>query len=161
MKPLSFRKFLNLQEQQGFDDLPDDYPVPPYRPGAIPYPGYPFLPKPYSTPYDAPKGSPSHPDFGDKDPDMPPQFPPDADANGDGVVSPEEFLAYAKQILKAAGFTNKQIRILLRLIREGRGPSLGEQWSLRHIDQELLKKLLKQIQRDFPGGTPFVLPDDF
>ena len=154
----------HITEQQGFDDLPDDYPefpVPPYRPGAIPYPGYPFLPKPYSTPYDAPKGSPSHPDFGDREPDMPPQFPPDADANGDGVVSQEEFLAYARQILRAAGFSEKEIKILLKLIRDGRSPTFGEKFRLRNIDQDLLRRLLKRIQREFPGGTPFVLPSDF
>ena len=33
---------------------PVRFPVPPYSPGSIPYPGYPFLPDPYSTPDDAP-----------------------------------------------------------------------------------------------------------
>lgn len=149
MKPVSFGKFLKLSEERGFDDLPPIF-QPPITPRPIrPIPMKPLPPIPY------------RPDFGNEDPDLPPDFPPDADTNGDGVVSQEEFLAYAKQVLRAAGFSNKQIRILLRLIREGRGPSLGEKWTLRHIDRELLRKLLKQIQREFPGGTPFTLPDDF
>lgn len=146
MKPMSFGKFLKLDEE-----IQDNPRLPPI-----------FTPEfPTNYPKRPPVKIPLRPEIGDEDPDMPPQFPPDADTNGDGVVSQEEFLAYAKQVLRAAGFSNKEIRILLKLIREGRGPSLGEKWTLRHIDQELLRRLLKQIQREFPGGTPFTLPDDF
>ena len=50
----------------------------------------PFKPKPYSTPFDAPPDSPSFlPGFKEKDPDtpdLPSDFPPEADKDGDGVV---------------------------------------------------------------------------
>lgn len=149
MKPVSFGKFLKLDEERGFDDLPPIF-QPPITPRPIrPIPMKPLPPIPY------------RPDFGNEDPDLPPDFPPGVDTNGDGVVSQEEFLAYARQVLEAAGFSQRQIRILLKMIREGRGPTNFEKIKLIGINQELLRKLLKQIQRDFPGGTPFVLPDDF
>tara|TARA_R100001086_G_scaffold249058_1_gene187583 strand:+ start:331 stop:771 length:441 start_codon:yes stop_codon:yes gene_type:complete len=138
-----------ISEERGFDDLP-----PIFRPPITPRPIRPIPMKPLPP-------IPFKPDFGDEKPDMPPQFPPDADANGDGIVSPDEFLAYARQILRAAGFSEKEIKILLRLIRDGRSPTFGEKFRLRNIDQDLLRRLLKRIQREFPGGTPFVLPSDF
>ena len=138
-----------ISEERGFDDLPPIF-QPPITPRPIrPIPMKPLPPIPF------------RPDFGDREPDLPSDFPPDADANGDGVVSPDEFLAYARQILRAAGFSEKEIRILLKLIRDGRSPTFGEKFKLRNIDQDLLRRLLKRIQREFPGGTPFVLPSDF
>ena len=104
---------------------------------------------------------PLRPDLGDKDPDMPPQFPPEVDTDGDGVVSQEEFLAYVRQVLRDAGFSEAQIRILIKMIREGRDITVGEMFRFRLRDKKTLRKLLKRIQREFPGGTPFVLPDDF
>ena len=125
----------------------------------------PFKPKPYSTPFDAPPDSPSFlPGFKEKDPDtpdLPTDFPPEADKDGDGVVSQKEFIQYIKEILRANGFTEAQIRTLIKLIREGRKPSVGDLFKLRRVDQELLKRLLKRIQREFPNGTPYILPDDF
>ena len=104
---------------------------------------------------------PYRPDFGDEDPDLPPDFPPGVDTNGDGVVSQEEFLAYARQVLRDAGFTEAQIRILIKMIKEGRDITVGEMFRFRLSDKKTLRRLLKRIQREFPGGTPFTLPDDF
>ena len=146
MKPVSFGKFLKLDEE-----IRDNPRLPPI-----------FLPDfPTNYPKRPPVKIPLRPDLGDEKPDMPPQFPPLVDTDGDGVVSPEEFLAYARQVLEAAGFSQRHIRILLKMIREGRGPTSFERISLIGINQTLLKRLLKQIQREFPGGTPFTLPDDF
>ena len=104
---------------------------------------------------------PFRPDFGDEKPDMPPQFPPEVDTDGDGVVSQKEFLAYVRQVLRDAGFSEAQIRILIKMIREGRDITVGEMFRFRLRDKKTLRRLLKRIQREFPGGTPFVLPDDF
>ncbi|MAL47025.1 EF-hand domain-containing protein [Hyphomonas sp.] len=146
MKPVSFGKFLKLTEE-----IQDNPRLPPI-----------FLPDfPTNYPKRPPVKIPFRPDMGDEDPDLPPDFPPRVDTNGDGVVSKEEFLAYARQVLEAAGFSPAHIKILLKLIREGRGPTGFEKIRLIGINQELLKRLLKQIQREFPGGTPFVLPSDF
>lgn len=145
-KPVSFGKFLKLDEE-----IQDNPRLPPIFTPDFPT-NYPKRP-PVKIPY--------RPDFGDEQPDMPPQFPPLVDTNGDGVVSQEEFLAYAKQVLEAAGFSARHIKILLKLIREGRSPSGFEKIRLMGINQELLRRLLKQIQREFPGGTPYTLPDDF
>ena len=125
----------------------------------------PFKPKPYSTPFDAPPDSPSFlPGFKEKDPDtpdLPSDFPPEVDTDGDGVVSQAEFLAYVRQVLRDAGFSEAQIRILIKMIREGRDITVGEMFRFRLRDKKTLRKLLKRIQREFPGGTPFVLPSDF
>ena len=146
MKPVSFGKFLKLDEE-----IQDNPRLPPI-----------FLPDfPTNYPKRPPVKTPHRPDLRDEKPDMPHQFPPLVDTDGDGVVSPEEFLAYARQVLEAAGFSQRHIRILLKMIREGRGPTSFERISLIGINQTLLKRLLKQIQREFPGGTPFTLPDDF
>ena len=149
MKPMSFGKFLKLSEERGFDDLPPIF-QPPITPRPIrPIPMKPLPPIPYK------------PDFGDEDPDLPPDFPPEVDTNGDGVVSQKEFLAYVRQVLRDAGFSEAQIRILIKMIIEGRDITIGEKFRFRLRDKKTLRRLLKRIQREFPGGTPFTLPDDF
>ena len=148
-KSVSFGKFLKLSEERGFDDLPPIF-QPPITPRPIrPIPMKPLPPIPY------------RPDFGDEDPDLPPDFPPEVDTNGDGMVSQKEFLAYVRQVLRDAGFTEAQIRILIKMIKEGRDITVGEMFRFRLSDKKTLRRLLKRIQREFPGGTPFTLPDDF
>ena len=148
-KSVSFGKFLKLSEERGFDDLPPIF-QPPITPRPIrPIPMKPLPPIPY------------RPDFGDKDPDLPPDFPPEVDTNGDGMVSQKEFLAYVRQVLRDAGFTEAQIRILIKMIKEGRDITVGEMFRFRLSDKKTLRRLLKRIQREFPGGTPFTLPDVF
>ena len=146
MNPVSFGKFLKLTEE-----IQDNPRLPPI-----------FLPDfPTNYPKRPPVKIPFRPDMGDEDPDLPPDFPPRVDTNGDGVVSQKEFLAYVRQVLRDAGFSEAQIRILIKMIREGRDITVGEMLRFRLSDKKTLRRLLKQIQREFPGGTPFTLPDDF
>ena len=85
MNPVSFGKFLKLDEE-----IRDNPRLPPI-----------FLPDfPTNYPKRPPVKIPLRPDLGDEKPDMPPQFPPLVDTDGDGVVSPEEFLAYADKSLR-------------------------------------------------------------
>ena len=61
---------MRLNKRLEEESLPSDFPAGPF--GNLPYP----FGKPYSTPDDAPIGSPSNPNFGDEEPALPDDGPP-------------------------------------------------------------------------------------
>lgn len=149
-------------EQEGVSNLPSDIPEGPF--GNLPYP----FGKPYSTPDDAPIGSPSNPDFGDEEPALPDDGPPPNsipvtdpalepyDLNGDGYIDVDEQAAamlddnFLFIILRIGGMP-ASLRRLIRDLLDGNMPSLGQ-----------LRRLLRWLEKN-PEYYPLakrLLPDD-
>lgn len=85
-------------------------------------------------------------------------YPPDADSNGDGRLSIQEFLEYVVSMAKELDLPDNIIKILLKYID-------GEPNALEYLQlllyKESLAKLLKRIKKRFDSRhIPFDLPDE-
>ena len=160
-------------------NLPSDIPEGPF--GNVPYP----FGKPYSTPDDAPIGSPSNPDFGDEEPALPDDGPPPGsvpvsdpalepyDLDGDGFLSPDELLKAIDNdpnfifiLLRLDGMPVDLRRFLVRLMN-GEMPGLGDfgtferllAWLAKHpYYYPLVRRFLKDY--DIPWFIKPLLPPE-
>ena len=170
--PLRGRKAEVEGEQEGVSDLPSDIPEGPF--GNLPYP----FGKPYSTPDDAPIGSPSNPDFGDEEPALPDDGPPPGsvpvsdpaleqyDLDGDGFLSPDELLKAIDNdpnfifiLLRLDGMPVDLRRFLVRLMN-GEMPGLGDFGTLDRLLKWLAKHpyyypLVRHFLKDY--DIPFFI----
>lgn len=85
-------------------------------------------------------------------------YPPDADIDGDGRLSIQEFLVYVASMAKELDLPDSIIKILLKYID-------GEPNPLEYLQlllyKESLEKLLKRIKKKFDDRhIPFDLPDE-
>ena len=165
----------------GYPYSPKPYSTPDDTPRPYP-PGHPFNPFPFPfdpddfDPYDIPLDLdprlipylPTSPelrrerekqnrDFRNRQPELPPDFPPEADKNGDGRLSREELADYIILLARNAGLPDSIIEILIKYL-EGRANALEMFRLTFYIEQ--IKELLRRIRGEIdPSFFPFDIPD--
>lgn len=173
---------MRLNKRLEEESLPSDIPAGPFGPfGNLPYP----FGKPYSTPDDAPIGSPSNPNFGDEEPALPDDGPPPGsvpvtdpaleqyDLDGDGYLSPEELNKaidnnpdFILILLRLDGMPAALRRFIVRLLN-GDSPGFGDIGTLRKLLRwlekhphwyPLVKRMLRDV--DIPGIVKPFLPSE-
>ena len=96
-------------------------------------------------------------DFRNRQPELPPDFPPEADKNGDGRLSREELADYIILLAQNIGLPDSIIEILIKYL-QGTAGGLEMLRLLGYIEE--IKELLRRIRRDIdPSFFPFDIPD--
>ena len=90
-------------------------------------------------------------------PYLPPDFPPEADENGDGRLSKEELANYLIVLARDVGLPDDIIEILIKYLNGTAGLlELGRLYFYRELIKELLRRIRGEID---PRFFPFDIPD--